>query len=146
MSKRLAEHAAWDFVATHKCFELATICPSFVLGPVLSPRVDAESVKFMKALIDGSLKEVGGAAFGVIDVRNVAQAHIAAMTVDLETPGLRNSHGEARFILSSEDTFPQIEVWAASPFVPSRSGLCTCCRKTEVVYISPDRQPPSKVG
>jgi nucleoside-diphosphate-sugar epimerase len=110
LSKRLAEHAAWQFVAENKCFELATICPSFVLGPVLSPRVDAESVKFMKRLIDGSMLEVGGAAFGVVDVRNVAQAHVGAMTVDLEAPGLRNTHGEARFILSSEVTYPLIEV------------------------------------
>jgi len=118
LSKRMAEHAAWDFVAEHKCFELATICPTFILGPVLSPRADATSIQFMRGLVDGSTTEVTGAAFGVVDVRHVATAHVAAMTVDLATPGLKNKHGEARFIVSSDRSYPQIEVCkalAASP-------------------------------
>ena len=64
-SKRLAEEAAWDFVKKHKdCFDLAVINPSFVLGPVLSTRVDAASVKYMKSLLDGSSSKTFPITFG----------------------------------------------------------------------------------
>ena len=32
------------------------------------------------------------------------------MTIDLETPGLKNIHGQARFILSSENSIPHIDI------------------------------------
>jgi len=101
-SKRLAEEAAWDFVKRHKnCFDLAVINPSFVLGPVLSTRVDAASVKYMKSLLDGSSSTTFPITFGTIDVRDVALAHMNAMFLDLEEKGVRNRHGQARFVLSS---------------------------------------------
>ena len=73
---------------------------------MLNERADAASVSFMRSLIDGSTDSVSAAAFGVVDVRNVAQAHVNAMTVDLNLPGLKNRSGEARFVLLAKNPFP----------------------------------------
>jgi nucleoside-diphosphate-sugar epimerase len=110
MSKRLAEQAAWKFVRTLDGVDLVTICPSFILGPILIKRTDAASVSFMKGLIDGSMKEVNASAFGCVDVRNVATAHVNAMHIDLAAQGLKNSHGQARFLLTSENSIPQLDI------------------------------------
>ena len=64
----------------------------------------------MRSLIDGSTDSVSAAAFGVVDVRNVAQAHVNAMTVDLNLPGLKNCNGEARFVLSSQQSISREEI------------------------------------
>eukprot|EP00943_MAST-04B_sp_MAST-4B-sp1_P006386 g6386.t1 len=109
MSKSLAEREAWK-LSKELGFELVTICPSFILGPVLNQRADAASVTFMQSLIDGSTDSVSAAAFGVVDVRNVAQAHFNAMDVDLSASGLKNINGEARFVLSSEDSIPREDI------------------------------------
>ena len=66
----------------------------------------------MRSLIDGSTDSVSAAAFGVVDVRNVAQAHVNAMTVDLNLPGLKNRSGEARFVLSSQKSISREETKA----------------------------------
>ncbi|KAM6538528.1 methylglyoxal reductase (NADPH-dependent) gre2 [Fusarium falciforme] len=44
-SKTLAERAAWDFVATEKpSFDLVTVCPPLVLGPVSKHLATLESI------------------------------------------------------------------------------------------------------
>ena len=117
LSKSVAEQEAWKLVLQNKQeqqdlfpLELTTICPSFVLGPVLSSRSDAASITFQKNMFNGVTKKMTANSFGVVDVRNVAQAHVNAMTIDLETPGLKNIHGQARFILSSENSIPHIDI------------------------------------
>ncbi len=42
-----AEREAWDASKKHN-FELITICPTFVLGPVISNRADATSILDVK--------------------------------------------------------------------------------------------------
>lgn len=42
-----AEKAAWEASKKHG-FELVTICPTFVLGPVISNRADATSILDVK--------------------------------------------------------------------------------------------------
>ena len=46
----LAEKAAWDLSKKHG-FQLVTINPVFVFGPVLSSRADATSVLMMKVIL-----------------------------------------------------------------------------------------------
>lgn len=111
-AKRKAEEIAWHFVkAEQPGFDMAVVNPAFVIGPVLSPRADAQSIRFLKSLLDGSKDEVGADAFGVVDVRDVAQAHVNAMTASLTIDsGAFNSNNEARFILSSERTYSMLEL------------------------------------
>ena len=79
-SKTLAERAAWDFVHRGALPELAVVNPVGVLGPVLGPDMSS-SIRLVKALMDGQTSR--GAprlSFNVVDVRDVADLHVRAMT------------------------------------------------------------------
>lgn len=78
-SKTLAELAAWDFVVKHPALSLTTIAPSTMLGPVLGQHYPF-SVEAIKQLLDGSVPAIPKLGFGFVDVRDVAELHIAAMT------------------------------------------------------------------
>ena len=79
-SKTLAERAAWDFVHSEGAgLELATVNPVAVLGPVLGPDY-ATSILIVQRMLDGSLPGLPHTAFGVVDVRDVADLHLRAMT------------------------------------------------------------------
>ena len=110
LSKRLAELAAWEYVNGNDKITMAVINPSFVLGPTLTPRFIGASIGFQKSLIDGSTTKLTPSGFGCVDVRDVANAHVNALTVDLEQEGLKNKRGEARFILSSEVGVSRTEI------------------------------------
>lgn len=79
-SKTVAEHAARDWVAREGgAMEFVSICPSVVLGPVWSSDYSA-SVVIVKKLLDGSLGACPDFGFGVVDVRDVADLHVRALT------------------------------------------------------------------
>ena len=82
-SKMLAERAAWDFVdklEDDKKFELAVVNPGLVIGPVLSPTSsDSTSQATIKKILENSLPSLVNVNFALVDVRDVALAHIAAM-------------------------------------------------------------------
>lgn len=78
-SKTIAEREAWTIAGKQKQWTLATINPGFVMGPSLSKRVDSTSVDMMRSLLNGKFKSgVPDLYFGVVDVRDVAKAHILA--------------------------------------------------------------------
>ena len=86
LSKTLAERAGWERAGAQSRWSLVAINPGFVLGPALDPKASGESVTFMKSMIDGTFA-VGmpAATIGVVDVREVAQAHLeAALRSDAE--------------------------------------------------------------
>lgn len=94
-SKILAERAAWNFVNTEGGgLELAVINPSLVLGPVLE-RDYGSSAELVKRLLKGKFPGCPRLGWPVVDVRDVAALHIAAM----EAPAA-NGH---RFLCA--DTF-----------------------------------------
>jgi len=77
-SKTVAEKTAWEF-SEGKHWKLATICPTFILGPPLSDRIDAVSVQAIKSLLEGTHQDKAPAmAFGAVNIDDVAEAHIAA--------------------------------------------------------------------
>ena len=79
-SKTLAERAAWDFVNTEgNGIELAVVNPFGVLGPVLDTHFST-SIELVRRLLDGSAPGVPQVAFGLVDVRDVADLHVLAMT------------------------------------------------------------------
>jgi len=79
-SKTLAERAAWEFV-THEGgdLELAVVNPVGVFGPVLSSDYST-SILLIQRLMDGAMPGCPRLYFGVVDVRDVADLHIRAMT------------------------------------------------------------------
>jgi nucleoside-diphosphate-sugar epimerase len=79
-SKTLAERAAWDFMAKEGGgLELSVVNPVAVFGPVLGPDF-SPSVLLLRRLMDGSVPGCPRLYFGVVDVRDVADLHIRAMT------------------------------------------------------------------
>ena len=78
-SKTLAERAAWDFIASEGGMELAVVNPVGVFGPVLGPDYST-SILLVQRMMDGALPGCPRLYFGVVDVRDVADLHIRAMT------------------------------------------------------------------
>ena len=79
-SKTIAERAAWDFIARKRGgLELSVINPVGVLGPVLGPDYST-SILLVQRLLDGAMPGCPKLYFGVVDVRDVADIHLRAMT------------------------------------------------------------------
>lgn len=79
-SKTLAERAAWDFIKSEgKGLELSSVNPVGVFGPVLGPDYSA-SIVLVQRLLDGAMPGIPQLYFGVVDVRDVVDLHLKAMT------------------------------------------------------------------
>ncbi len=79
-SKTLAERAAWDFITNEGGgLELSVVNPVGVFGPVLDPDYST-SILIVQRLMDGAMPGCPRLYFGVVDVRDVADLHIRAMT------------------------------------------------------------------
>lgn len=80
LSKTLAERAAWEFAAEHPgAPELTVINPVGVFGPALGSNLSS-SVGIIAMLLSGRPSPLPRASFAVVDVRDVADLHIRAMT------------------------------------------------------------------
>ena len=79
-SKTLAERAAWDFVEREgHGLELSVVNPTAVFGPILGPDFST-SIVLVQRLMNGAVPGLPKLRFGVVDVRDVADLHIRAMT------------------------------------------------------------------
>jgi len=78
-SKTLAERAAWES-AKGGNMELTVINPGAVFGPSLGAKIDGQSVTMMTKMITGKIPMIPDMAMGMVDVRDVAKLHVAAMT------------------------------------------------------------------
>jgi len=85
-SKTLAEKAAWDFAQENR-LELTVINPCLVVGPLIDPDGSA-SVEVIKRIAGGKMPGWPRIGFTYVDVRDVAEAHIKAMT-QLDAAGKR---------------------------------------------------------
>lgn len=78
-SKAVAEREAWRYQEAQDRWDMVTIHPGLVLGPSLTSASDSASLSTMKQFYDGTM--LAGApdmASGVVDVRDVAEAHLRA--------------------------------------------------------------------
>jgi dihydroflavonol-4-reductase len=101
-SKTLAERAAWDFVKREGgALELSVVNPVGVFGPVLGPDYST-SILIVQKLMDGAMPGVPRLSFGAVDVRDVADLHLRAMT----NPAAK---GE-RFLAVAEDFVSILEI------------------------------------
>lgn len=79
-SKLLAERAAWDFIKKEGgSLEFTTINPVAILGPSLSVHISG-SFGLIEHLLNGSMKAIPNIPLNIVDVRDVADLHIRAMT------------------------------------------------------------------
>ncbi|MEV0382566.1 aldehyde reductase [Nonomuraea sp. NPDC050643] len=121
-SKILAERAAWGFIrAEGGRTELATICPVAIMGPVMGRAVSGAN-HIVQRILNGELPGYPDMYIPVVDVRDVAAAHVVAMTV----PG---AAGQRFLVASDEAALAMKEIGAilrerfgdAAKRVPTRS-------------------------
>jgi nucleoside-diphosphate-sugar epimerase len=80
-SKTIAERAAWEFMASpgaRSTMDLVTINPGLVLGPLLCAEWST-SAELIKKILQRAVPAIPDARFAMVDVRDVAAAHVAAM-------------------------------------------------------------------
>ena len=120
-SKTLAEHAAWDFIAREGgSLELAVVNPVGIFGPVLGKDLST-SIEIIKYMLDGALPGLPNLAFGLVDVRDLADLHLRAM-LDPAAPG-------ERFLAVADGTYSlqdiarvlRTRLGAAASRVPTRT-------------------------
>lgn len=79
-SKTLAERAAWQFAGEEGGkLELAAVNPVGVLGPLLGPD-DPPSLRLVRRMLEGRMPACPPFGMGFVDVRDVADLHLRAMT------------------------------------------------------------------
>jgi dihydroflavonol-4-reductase len=79
-SKTLAERAAWDFIADQASpITLTTVLPGAVFGPILGTEI-AGSVEVIQRLLAGRPPGIPHLGLSIVDVRDLADLHIRAMT------------------------------------------------------------------
>lgn len=98
-SKTYAERAAREWVAeTGGDMVFCTVNPVAVLGPLASSDF-AASIEIVKRLLDGSMPALPNVGFSIVDVRDIAELHLLALTAEADK--VRNG----RFIGSSGPFF-----------------------------------------
>jgi nucleoside-diphosphate-sugar epimerase len=79
-SKTIAERAAWDWVKKEGGpMELVVINPTAIFGPVLSGDF-APSILIIQRMMKGDIPGLPHLSMGVVDVRDVAELELLAMT------------------------------------------------------------------
>lgn len=92
-SKTLAEQAAWQFMEAGKPrFDLVVINPFYVIGPSLVPGINTSHASLI-GLTNGRIPGIMSLEWPLVDVRDVARAHILAM---------ENPAAAGRYIVAAE--------------------------------------------
>lgn len=103
-SKTLAERAAWEFMATEGGpMELATMLPVAVMGPVMGREVSGSN-HIIQNMLNGGIPAFPRLFFPIVDVRDVAAAHLLAMT--------NRQAANQRFLLSNGPALEMKEIGA----------------------------------
>jgi nucleoside-diphosphate-sugar epimerase len=131
-SKAIAERAAWDFIGREGAgTELVSVNPTGIFGPTLVAEVRS-TLQLIKAMLDGTMTVVPRQRFGVADVRDVADAHIRAMT----TPAAAGK----RFLVLADG--PTISWLGLAQILRDRLGPLAARVPTEE---APGAEPPELV-
>ncbi|SFQ29661.1 dihydroflavonol-4-reductase [Roseivivax halotolerans] len=103
-SKTVAEREAWRIANNQDQWRLVTINPSLVVGPAIGGTPSSESFSIVARIGNGEFKQ--GAprlGIGVVDVRDVAEAHIAAgFLPDAQGRHITSGHDTDLFSVSQE--------------------------------------------
>lgn len=95
-SKTLSERAAWDFAA-ESGLDLVTLLPVAVMGPIMGAEVSGAN-HIVQSMLTGAMPGLPDIHIPIVDVRDVAVAHVLAMDV-AEAAG-------QRFLLSNGEALP----------------------------------------
>jgi nucleoside-diphosphate-sugar epimerase len=78
LSKTLAEKEALQFMDKHPSISVCTINATLMFGPMLQPTLNTSSMSIL-AYLKGKKKEIANEAKAIVDVRDVALAHVLAL-------------------------------------------------------------------
>jgi dihydroflavonol-4-reductase len=78
-AKTLGERDAWDWARDNGPPTLTTILPGFIQGPVLGADFSG-SVELVARLLRGEVAVAPRLGYSIVDVRDVAELHVEAMT------------------------------------------------------------------
>ena len=115
-SKTLAEKAAWDFVAENPDIALTTINPGAVFGPSMDARYGS-SLELVEQLMGGKVPVAPPMSLVVVDVRDVAMMHVAA--IDMESAKGERFAGVSK-AMPFVDMGRVLKAWDSSLKAPTR--------------------------
>jgi dihydroflavonol-4-reductase len=82
ISKTLAERAVWEWADAHGWRDrIVSVNPGFVQGPAIDARAGT-SMEAIRLIMNGAYPAVPRINFTVVDVRDLAEIHVRAMTAD----------------------------------------------------------------
>jgi dihydroflavonol-4-reductase len=135
-SKTQAERAAWRFMEEAKPgFDLVVVNPFLVIGPSYTKALN-ESNKLLADMTKGVYPGVLALAWGFVDVRDVARAHVLA----LETPSAQGRYlcaGDALTMRETISSLRQALPQAKLPSLPLDNFVGTA-----LVKLASRTQPP----
>ncbi|KAG0710408.1 putative uncharacterized oxidoreductase [Chionoecetes opilio] len=132
-SKVVAEKAAWDYLKElpeEQKFELAVINPTLIMGPpLLEAHKSATSVNIMSGIVNKTYPGVPRVQFPVCDVRDVAKAHVKALTLP---EAVNNRH----IILTDCLWYKDIAGAVAKEFRPQGYSIATAQLPYVVLWLA----------
>lgn len=144
-SKVIAEREAWRLADAHG-LQLATVLPSFIVGPPRTPRLDGESISNMRMALEGEMPH--RADTPMADVRDVATAHVEA-SLRPEAAGKRfltsspRAMTRAALLILLRDRYPELELADAGP-APDPAGLREMFRSTNLHLLGVAMRSPEE--
>lgn len=101
-AKLVSEKEAWSYANDQTRWDLVTINPGLMTGPAINPYADCESKNILQRLSSGLFKTgIIPMSTGMVDVRNVAKAHISAGFIE---------DAKGRFITAASDLHDFLEL------------------------------------
>ena len=114
VSKTRAERAVWDYAKAQGLEErIVTVCPGLVVGPDPYGNGGA-SLELIESMMGGEFPVVPKIAYPLVDIRDCAAIHVAAMTADV---------GGRRLMAASETLWMRDIAEALKAGFPGRKGL-----------------------
>ncbi len=159
-SKTLAEKEAWKIAEAQDRWSLVVVNPSLVIGPALQSRPTSESFNLLRQMGDGTMR-MGAPrwGFGVVDVRDLAQAHIAAaFTPEAEGRNIVSGHETDLFSMSQElkakygryplprGAAPKWLVWLTAPFMGGGMTRALVSRNVDVPWHADNAKAVQQLG
>lgn len=161
LSKTLAEKEAWRIAEGQNQWDLVTINPSLVIGPGINPDATSESFNLIRQMGDGTMK--AGAprlGMGVVDVREVALAHVqAGFTPTAKGRYIVSGHNTDFFAMAQTlqaqfgkdyplptRALPKWLVWLVGPIADKSLSRSMVSRNVGVPWRADNRKSQTELG
>lgn len=160
-SKVQAEKAAWEIAESQQQWDLVTINPGLVIGPGINPHATSESFNLMKNFGNGKMRfGVPDYGMGIVDVRDVAEAHVkAGFTPAASGRYLTSGHNSSfpemarplRKAFGRRYPFPRFTspkplVWLFGPLLDSTLTRTSVSRNVGHPFVGDNRKSVEELG